>query len=589
MRLIEVFTLEVHEFEGDPVPSYAILSHRWEEDEVSLQDIQTGNAENKRGWSKLRRYCGLAAEEGWSYVWIDTCCIDKKSSSELSEAINSMFEYYQKADVCHAYLSDAVAGHEHESFKQSRWFTRGWTLQELLAPVHVMFLNRDWKEIGTKLQLHSAISSATGISAEYLIDFWPASIAQKMSWAAQRKTTRIEDQAYCLLGLFGVNMPLLYGEQENAFLRLQLEIIKVSNDQTIFAWTDPDNSPSSILADCPRRFAHSRSIIERVPELDYCGFSMTSTGLRGNFEVATIPNTTDDTKERPAEYFLRPNAASTASGRLSVPFVIRIAPRRFGKDIYHRLDGGCGGLLSAATCPNLIWSVRSILLFQELKRVHKPLLQYRLFYRWTGRVDPWYSRFRATLPEGRKGRLVNYGDAVTIDLFKFAPRMSNEGVLSMITPELKVLTQGIMPSLTLIVFSKPFKPNGFPAKFWVDSPPIYTTHTVFISQEDDHHGLLISLRRHSQTKYSSSYLIEFQPDVEYSHISSVFGLPTDIGINKLWFAACWTAEMVPLTSEADNSNKKQSATGTTTRRIQQSNVYLSRRKKARRRKKRSIK
>jgi hypothetical protein len=165
------------------------------------------------------------------------CCIDKGSSAELSEAINSMFRWYERAVVCYVYLSD-IHSTEASDINTAKWFRRGWTLQELLAPATVRFYTASWNFIGTKLDLISTITSVTGIDADTLrgADLDHISIAKKMSWAATRETTRVEDGAYCLLGIFDVNMPLLYGEAERAFQRLQEEILKVSNDQSLFAW-----------------------------------------------------------------------------------------------------------------------------------------------------------------------------------------------------------------------------------------------------------------------------------------------------------------------------------------------------------------
>ncbi len=155
-----------------------------------------------------------------------------------------MFRWYGDAEICYAYLSDVENGEdpttESSSFASSRWFTRGWTLQELLAPVEVIFLASDWVEIGTKKSLHSTVSRVTGISESVLDEVSCArySVAQMMSWAAGRRTTRSEDRAYCLMGLFDINMPLLYGEGRKAFTRLQHEI-KQSGDRSIFAWSYP--------------------------------------------------------------------------------------------------------------------------------------------------------------------------------------------------------------------------------------------------------------------------------------------------------------------------------------------------------------
>ncbi|OBS22957.1 hypothetical protein FPOA_09278 [Fusarium poae] len=251
MRLINVETLELESFVGDlgrEVPAYAILSHVWTNEEVSYQQM-TGSlslSEDSKGYRKIVEFCAKARNEGFEYAWVDTCCIDKTSSAELSEAINSMFLWYRKSDACYVYLQDVPSTEnpvsQGSAFRQSRWFTRGWTLQELLAPHEVIFLANDWREIGTKATLSATISEITKIDIKTLVGHtWNhVSIAMIMSWASVRQTTRLEDQSYSLLGLFDVNMPLIYGEGQKAFYRLQVEIMKLSNDDSLFAWsTEP--------------------------------------------------------------------------------------------------------------------------------------------------------------------------------------------------------------------------------------------------------------------------------------------------------------------------------------------------------------
>jgi hypothetical protein len=177
-----------------------------------------------------------------------------------------MFHWYRDAQVCYAYLSDVPAIEEDHfaqdsAFRKSKWFTRGWTLQELLAPQTVVFYNHDWEELGSKGRLGNLISSITGI--ERLFNFEKASVAQKMSWASRRETLRSEDMAYCLMGLFKVNMPLLYGEGSSAFYRLQLEIMKQSDDESIFAWSEAEwqsHQESGLLAHSPAAFKDSGRI-----------------------------------------------------------------------------------------------------------------------------------------------------------------------------------------------------------------------------------------------------------------------------------------------------------------------------------------
>ena len=242
MRLLRADSLRLETFENT-APEYSILSHTWETEEVSFQDIQTPNASLKAGYTKIRHACKDALQRGIDYVWVDTCCIDKTSSAELSEAINSMFRWYRTAKVCYAYLADVpdvTDVHAPESaFARSRWFSRGWTLQELLAPVELHFFSSNGHPLGTKRSLSNQISVITGIAEGFLtgaIALTKASIAKRMSWASRRKTTRTENLAYCLLGIFGINMPVLYGEGTKTFVRLQEEIMKDSDDQSLFAW-----------------------------------------------------------------------------------------------------------------------------------------------------------------------------------------------------------------------------------------------------------------------------------------------------------------------------------------------------------------
>lgn len=257
-------------FNGTDIPAYAILSHRWTDDEVVFKDIEDETSRDRAGYFKLQGAILQARADGYAYLWDDTCCIDKSSSAELSEAINSMWVWYREAAICYAYLCDVSSCAEDPDFeaqvRSSDWFTRGWTLQELIAPKHVDFYNESWTSIGTRKELQQTISDITGIDADYLNHERPlsaASIAKRMSWAAHRKTTRLEDIAYCLMGLFAVNMPMLYGEGLRAFQRLQEEILRSSDDESIFAWVDKDAKDDDLhglLADDPHKFEDSGGI-----------------------------------------------------------------------------------------------------------------------------------------------------------------------------------------------------------------------------------------------------------------------------------------------------------------------------------------
>lgn len=242
MRLLDVSTGKLHSSYDEKIPPYyAILSHSWgkENEEVTFAQIQNPEScRDKPGFEKIKFLCEQAAADGLPFAWIDTCCIAKSSSAELSEAINSMFAWYYKSTVCYAYLAD-IDHTKKEDFLTSRWWTRSWTLQELLAPLVVKFYDKNWIYIGEKATLAKQISAKTRIDVETLIERKPMfyrSIAQRMSWAASREATRVEDIAYSLLGIFGINMSLHYGEGRSAFIRLQRKIMRNTNDQSLFAW-----------------------------------------------------------------------------------------------------------------------------------------------------------------------------------------------------------------------------------------------------------------------------------------------------------------------------------------------------------------
>ncbi|KAI0330922.1 HET-domain-containing protein [Cubamyces sp. BRFM 1775] len=234
MWLLNTLTYKLHLEQYPSRAVYAILSHVWD---------RTGAEQTFQLSAKIVRCCQYARSKGFVFVWIDTCCIDKTSSAELSEAINSMFDWYSFATVCYVYLDDVPDSMspraEGSSFRYSAWFTRGWTLQELIVPHRNIFLSQDWSMIGTKVALANVIETITGIDSAVLLRTRPlhaVSVARRMSWAVHRYTTRIEDEAYCLMGIFGVRFPAVYGEGSQAFVRLQEEIMKRLPDQSLLAW-----------------------------------------------------------------------------------------------------------------------------------------------------------------------------------------------------------------------------------------------------------------------------------------------------------------------------------------------------------------
>ncbi|KAI0773204.1 heterokaryon incompatibility protein-domain-containing protein [Trametes elegans] len=251
MWLLNTADLTLHLFDAKEVPPYAILSHVWRGEEQSFQDVMAIHARAAQGdvsmlrnlSGKIRSFCSFAEKAGYKWVWIDNCCIDKGSSAELSEALNSMYSWYANADMCYAFLDD-VRGDEDpraptSAFRRSQWFTRGWTLQELLAPHSVIFLSPEWQSVGSNHALADILAEITGIDEDIVthkMSLNDVSVARRMSWASARETRRIEDRAYSLMGIFSVNMPTVYGEGGRAFTRLQEEILKQLPDQSIFAW-----------------------------------------------------------------------------------------------------------------------------------------------------------------------------------------------------------------------------------------------------------------------------------------------------------------------------------------------------------------
>ncbi|KAK5994455.1 Vegetative incompatibility protein HET-E-1 [Cladobotryum mycophilum] len=270
MRLLNTSSLKLQEFDDESLPTYVILSHTWGQDEVLFDNIQDNTAAGRKGYAKVLACCQKAAKEGFEWVWIDTCCINKASSAELSDAINSMYKWYKWSAICYAYLQDITddssssSSRKFTDISKSRWFKRGWTLQELLAPRIVEFYTSEWSEIGTKTSLASRISAITRIPTRILRgdDISTCSVAERMSWASERKTTRYEDWAYSLLGLFNVNMPPLYGEGTRSFIRLQELILRQEEDYSIFAWMlqyKNDASPRGLLAEFPLEFRNTMS------------------------------------------------------------------------------------------------------------------------------------------------------------------------------------------------------------------------------------------------------------------------------------------------------------------------------------------
>ncbi|KAI9061987.1 hypothetical protein FKP32DRAFT_1630065 [Trametes sanguinea] len=280
MRLLDTRTGQFRWISDPREARYAILSHTWRRegeqsylDILKLQanikglrtkkspyelthsgpqwyrnDVDVGSGsrsifEHPQLSDKIRSACAVALEDSYELLWLDHCCIDKTSSAELTEAVNSMYEWYRRADICYVYLEDVDDDDDIEApdsqFRQARWHRRGWTLQELIAPRSIVFLSRGWCPLGMKSNLARLLEEVTGVNHEILThraSLNTISVARRMWWASQRVTTRVEDEAYSLMGIFGVHMAPIYGEGRHAFIRLQEEILRNIPDQSIFAW-----------------------------------------------------------------------------------------------------------------------------------------------------------------------------------------------------------------------------------------------------------------------------------------------------------------------------------------------------------------
>ncbi|TBU54321.1 heterokaryon incompatibility protein-domain-containing protein [Dichomitus squalens] len=371
IRLLNTRTGKFETFTDPQTVDYAILSHVWtketsgrlaEQDHQDIIRLQQQSSDpnssilvNERLSPKIRQACELAKADGYEWIWIDSCCIDKVSSTELSRSINSMYDWYRYASICYAHLADVDDGDAAATdapdrpseaqivrFRQSAWFTRGWTLQELIAPSMVVFLSKNWRRIGTKHTLAAVIEDVTSVDRQVLRGQRPLSdvcVAQRMAWAWNRRTTMEEDKAYCLVGIFGVQLAPMYGEGHNAFVRLQEEILKHIPDQTIFAWGDtmelrdlrsalragelprafprqhlvpqsdsPPLSDSYLFASSPQKFLRASAglaLQSLSPDLGAgnAEYTITPYGIRATFPLMPVdPDHEDDS--RTSEYFL---------------------------------------------------------------------------------------------------------------------------------------------------------------------------------------------------------------------------------------------------------------------------------------------
>ncbi|KAG2129009.1 hypothetical protein DEU56DRAFT_502818 [Suillus clintonianus] len=312
---------------------FAMFSHRWgaADDEPTYQHIKDApsiyDLQTPPEIFKLQQFCKIARENQFRWAWSDTCCIDKANNVELQESIISMFSWYRLSSVTITYLSDVT---DEESFRHSVWFTRGWTLQELIAPRLVWFYKKDWTPYIDSKQNHKddpqvakIITQTTFVERDVLINFvpglrdvGPAEVKKRMSWLASRRTTKIEDMAYCMMGIFGVHMPVMYGEKKNAFVRLQKEIMNLTEDLSLFDWVGEPSELHSYFASHPRCFAKSaaerKGDSSKLPDIR---LYKTSKGLTSGITASIIRNVKRLLLDPPHGHFI-------ANGKMNMPLFV---------------------------------------------------------------------------------------------------------------------------------------------------------------------------------------------------------------------------------------------------------------------------
>ncbi|KAG0709348.1 hypothetical protein DFH29DRAFT_887948 [Suillus ampliporus] len=246
--------------------AYVTLSHRWEGDEPALNDIADDGVYclPTSRFDKVRNLCLKARKCGYDWAWIDTCCIDQGSSAEVQKSISSMFLWYCRSALTIVYLSD-VTESSFQALVPSEWFRRGWTLQELLAAKVIRLYKKDWtpflqctafnhKDVP---EILVALEFATGIQQSDIKSYSPSvdHPRMKLRWARGRVTKEKEDEAYCLMGIFGITMPVTYGEGDHAFSRLLMEIMKRTGDATLLDWVGQPSTLNTCLPSSPRCFS----------------------------------------------------------------------------------------------------------------------------------------------------------------------------------------------------------------------------------------------------------------------------------------------------------------------------------------------
>ncbi|KAG1737691.1 hypothetical protein EDB19DRAFT_1717330 [Suillus lakei] len=290
---------------------YAIFSHRWlNEGEPTYEDMTKNKRPTGAGYEKLKAFCRTAESHGVMFAWSDTCCIDKTSSAELDESIRSMFRWYRNSSICVAYLANTFTV---DKLGDDEWFRRGWTLQELLAPKHIKFYGGKWDPLTDTIndldhpELLKEIENATTIRARFLQGRQfvpgPKDIAERMCWAAKRVTSRGEDRAYSLMGIFGVSLSIAYGEgPDYAFFRLVEAILQVSNNLDLLNWAGEPaatSHPTRMLPSSPDCYLmRNRSTLPALNSPQY--LTLTNRGLRLELLIvrATLSSATPQASDR---------------------------------------------------------------------------------------------------------------------------------------------------------------------------------------------------------------------------------------------------------------------------------------------------
>ncbi|KAG2136886.1 hypothetical protein BD769DRAFT_1664433 [Suillus cothurnatus] len=304
---------------------YVMLSHRWGKNEPLLHDIQGSVVYKLKaagGLVKLQSFCKLARHAGYHWAWVDTCCIDQNNHVELQKSLTSTFAWYHHSALTVVYLSDVPPSAKSGALAKSEWNTRGWTVPEFLAPKAVLFYQQDWtlylddhspnhKE---SVKIMDELEDATGIDAHALVAFQPGmkDARQKLQWVSTRVTTVPEDIAYSLFGIFGIHLPILYGENaQNALRRLLQEIVARSGDITPLDWVGQPSEFNSCLP------AHISSYAAPPRALPYLSEDQIQTAVSSLRHTAAV-----DQASKLYDRFDNMSAPRFANCRLHLPCIV---------------------------------------------------------------------------------------------------------------------------------------------------------------------------------------------------------------------------------------------------------------------------